>query len=184
MDGLGKKIRELRKKQALTIVDITAKTGIDKATLSRIESGKMRGTVNAHMKIAEALNIRLPDLYEGVLSGQQAKEEKISKKKIETFSHASGAVAELLTSGALQKKMLPVLLKIKAGGRTETEEYPIGTERFAYIMSGAVELTLGTETLSLKRGESLYFNAARPHHFENQGTAEAVCMSVITPASL
>ncbi len=184
MEGLGEKIKDLRQKKGLTIRELMVKTGIDKATLSRIENGKMPGTVNTHLKIAEALGVRLPDLYEDVLARQQVQEEKITRARVETFSHTSGAIAELLTTGVLQKKMMPVLLKIQPQGHTETEEFPVGTERFIYVMKGAVRLTTEGGTTSLKKGESFYFNGARPHAFENRTRSEAVCLSVITPVSL
>ncbi len=184
MEGFGQRVKTLRKRQNLTIVEVMQRSGIDKATLSRIENGKMRGSVTTHLKIAEALGIRLPDLYEDVLAEQHQEAEKITRQKVETFSHSSGAVAELLTTGTLQKKMMPVLLKIRENGRTEIEEYPIGTERFLYIIKGLLYLTLGGQKTILKKGESLYFNGARPHHFENGAKAEALCLSVITPVSL
>lgn len=184
MDGLGKTIKTLRKNQGLTILDVTEKTGIDKATLSRIENGKMRGTVNAHLKIAEALGVHLPDLYEDVLSEQQFNDEKLTKDKIETFSHSSGAVAELLTSGALQKKMLPIALKIRSQGRTEQEEFPVGSERFLYVTKGSIKVIFADRTVTLRKGESLYFSGSKPHHLENRTKNDAQCLSVVTPVSL
>ena len=167
MKGLGNRIHRLRKSQKLTLVEIAKKTGIDQATLSRIENGIMIGTLSSHMKIAEALGTRLPDLYEDVLEKIDEKKEKVVRHKLETFSHSGGAVAELLTSNILQKKMMPVLLKLKPKGRTETEEYPAIAERFVYVLKGSAKAMIGKEDKSLNSGESLYFNASLPHHFAN-----------------
>lgn len=184
MKGLGNRIKTLRKTRKLTLVDVSDKTGIDQATLSRIENGKMTGTLASHMKIAEVLGVRLPDLYEDVLEQIQEVKDKEARRKLETFSHSSGAVAELLTSGVLQKKMMPVLLKLKARGRTESEEFPVGTERFVHVLKGAVHLKLARDARTLKEGESAYFDASLPHHFENAAKTESSCLSVMTPASL
>ena len=184
MKGLGEKIKALRKTRRLTLVQVAKSTGIDQATLSRIENGKMTGTLDSHRLIADALGIRLPELYESVISRLHEAKEKIAKQKIETFSHSSGAVAELLTANALQKKMMPVLLKLKPKGHTETEEYPALTERFIYIVKGAVELRLGKESKLLKQYESLYFSASVPHQIWNRNKSESWAISVITPSSL
>lgn len=184
MEGLGNRIRHLRKAQHLTIIDIVKKTRIDQATLSRIENGKMKGTIDSHMKIAEALGIRLSDLYEDVLTEIDGAKDKKTKEKIETFSHSSGAVAELLTTSTLQKRMMPILLKIKCRRRTEEEEYPALSERFVYVLKGPIELRVGPDVRILKTGESFYFNAARSHYFKNAGKTEASCLSVLTPVSL
>src|SRR3989338_3880805 len=98
MKGLGQRIRHLRKARKLTLVEIAKKTGIDQATLSRIENGVMIGTLNSHMRIATALGIPLPDLYENVLEKIHEAKERVAKEKLETFSHSTAAVAELLTT--------------------------------------------------------------------------------------
>lgn len=184
MKGLGQRIQTLRKARKLTLVEVAKKTGIDQATLSRIENGVMTGTLNSHMKIAEALGVSLPELYEDVLGKLSEAKDKAVQQKLETFSHSSGTVAELLTSGILQKKMMPVLLKLKPKGRTETEEYVAGTERFVYVLKGAFELNVGKDDKKMNAGQSLYFNASLPHHFVNTSKSECWCLSVITPASL
>ena len=183
MKGLGKRIRALRKARKLTLVEISKKTGIDQATLSRIENEKMTGTLDSHMRLAEALGVRLPELYDQVISQIHEAREKAVRRRLETFSHSSGAITQLLTTGILQKKMMPVLLKLKTKGRTETEEYPSTTERFVYVVRGAVEILIGKEKTPLHQGESLYFDASKPHHFKNASKGASCCISVLTPTS-
>ena len=184
MKGLGERIRSLRKAKHLTIVEVAKNTGIDQATLSRIENGKMTGTLDSHRRIAEVLGLRLPELYETVMQQlAQAKDKKVLQK-METFSHSGGAVAELLTTGVLQKRMMPVLLKIKGKGRTETEEYPSLTERFVYVLKGYIEAVIGRERKPLNQGQCLYFQASVPHYFLNRLKTEGQVLSVITPTSL
>lgn len=184
MKGLGNRIRELRKSRRMTLIDMAKKTDIDQATLSRIENGIMTGTLASHMKIAESLGIPLPDLYEEVLEKVNEKKENAARKKLESFSSSSGAVTELLTSGILQKKMMPVLLKVRPGGRTEPEEYPSLTERLLYVVKGSLEAHIGDEKKTLSEGGCLYFNASEPHRFTNPGRSECWCLSVMTPVAL
>ena len=184
MKGLGDRIRSLRKSKHLTLVDIAKNTGIDQATLSRIENGKMTGTLDSHRRIAEALGIRLTELYDSVMAQLTQTKDKRLQQRVETFSHSGGAVAELLASGVLQKKMMPVLIKLKGKGRTETEELPAYSERFVYILKGSVGLALGKETRELRQGQSLYFNASLPHSFKNRLKSETQILSIVTPVSL
>ena len=80
--------------------------------------------------------------------------------------------------------MMPVLLKLKGKGRTETEELPLFSERFIYILKGSAEIALGKESKVLTQGQSLYFNASAPHSFKNKLKTETQILSVITPVSL
>ena len=184
MKGLGTRIQFLRKQRKLTLVDMAKKTGIDQATLSRMENEKMVGTLDSHMRIAQVLGLRLPELYDEVAQKLDAVKEKAVRQKVETFSHSSGAVSELLTSGILQKRMMPVLLRIKAKGATETEEHPALTEKFLYLLKGAVEVKIRNEVKNLNPGDSLYFDASIPHSFKNTAKTESELLSIITPTSL
>ena len=152
--------------------------------MSRIENGVMTGTIHSHMKIAEVLGVSLPELYKEAVEKISQAKEKAVRLKLETFSHSSGAVSELLTSNIFQKKMMPVLLKIEPKGRTETEELPPGAERFVHVLKGSVEIRLDDERKILKLGESLYFNGALPHSFKNPLNSESACLSVTSPVAL
>ena len=184
MKGLGKRIHFLRKQRKITLVEMAKKTGIDQATLSRIENGVMVGTLASHMKIAESLGVSLPDLYKETIEKLGESKERTVRKRLETFSHSSGAVSELLTTAIMQKKMMPVLLKLKARGRTESEELPAGTERFVYVLKGTLQIKAGGESRELKTHESFYLNAALSHHFENMLKSEAWALIVTTPVAL
>lgn len=184
MKGLGQRIKVLRKERRITLIGMSKKTGIDQATLSRIENGHMTGTLESHTKIAEALGLRLPGLYEDLVVKAEEAKDRIARKKLENFSHSGGAVAELMTTAVLQKKMMPIFLKIKPKATTEIEEYPAVTERFIYIVSGSVCVSLGEDSRELKAGETLYFNGSIPHHFTNSSKTEAHIISVMTPVSL
>ena len=184
MKGLGRRIQWLRKQRKITLVEMAKKTDIDQATLSRMENEKMVGTLDSHMRIARALGLRLPELYDEVVQKLEEVKEKAVRQRVETFSHSSGAVSELLTSGILQKRMMPVLLRVRAGGSTETEEYPSPAERFVYLLKGAVEVKIKNEQKILEPGDSLYFNASIPHSFKSASKTESELLSVVTPTSL
>ena len=184
MQGLGEKIRGLRKRKQLTIIEMAKTTGIDQATLSRIENGKMTGTLDSHRRIAEALGLRLPELYDSVMQELAKAKDSQIQRKVDAFHHSGGAVAELLTTSILQKKMMPVLIRLKPRGRTEIEELGSFAERFIYILKGAIELNLSGTPLPLKQGQSHYFQASAAHFLVNKDKKESVVLSVITPTSL
>jgi len=184
MKGLGPRIKALREARKLTLVGVAQTTGIDQATLSRIENDVMTGTLDSHVKIAQALGLNLPELYEDVLSKIGEAKDRLVKRKLEAFSHATGAVVQLLATSILQKKMMPVLFKLKPEGLTETEEYSLGAERFVYAIKGTLEIVVGKDSKAIKAGESLYFNASLPHHFSNKSKSECWLLSVMTPSAL
>jgi transcriptional regulator with XRE-family HTH domain len=185
MKGLGTNIRSLRKSRGLTLTEVAKRTGIDAATLSRIENGKMTGTLQSHMAIAKALEVRLPDLYESVIETQARPSNGRGRPEPpEVFSHSGGAVSELLTSNILQKKLMPVRLRLGAQGRTAAEEFPLGTERFVYVLEGHLEVVIKGSPHPIEEGQSLYFNASLPHHFVNKLKTPCSCLVITSPVSL
>ena len=59
---LSQRIKELRFKQNLTLNELSKRSGVGKATLSRIESGQSLGTTKVLVKIAKAFNMDLKEL--------------------------------------------------------------------------------------------------------------------------
>ncbi len=60
--NIGSKLKKLRKEKALTLHQISQMTGVAKATLSRIENGKVGGNFTTLKKIADALHVSLDEL--------------------------------------------------------------------------------------------------------------------------
>lgn len=177
--ALGKKLRELRRTRNMTILDVSKATGIDIASLSRMENGKMIGTFKSHLALSKALGVRLPDLYEKVL--EMSVVDDSEPKMADPVHSASGnVISEMLSGLGGERKMTPIRLTLKPGAMTLNEEFPLGAERFFYVVRGKVDVIFKESTRSLKEGDSLYFNAATPHHFLNQSGRDSLCLIVTT----
>jgi len=177
--NIGIRIRELRKKNNLTLHELSKKSSVALATLSRIETGRMTGTLQSHMNIAKALSVTLPDLYTGLDKPITIRKDDIA----ELFVHDDRVSSAILTKDIFTKKMLPILTKLKPGAKTYKEQLRTGTEKFVYAVEGAVEVVVAGERTALGKGSSLYFDASRVHFIRNTGTGEAVCLSVSTPTT-
>jgi len=184
MKNLGQNIKSLRKQKGKTLLQVSKETGIDMATLSRIENGRMTGTIQSHMVIARSLEVHLPDLYEKAFTSDDPSDGKKEKAATGVFSHSGGSVSELLTTHLLQKKMMPVRLKLKGSSATAKEQLPLGTERFVYVLSGKVEVTIKNAPNIISETETLYFNASLPHSFKNKLKTPSSCLILTTPAAL
>ena len=184
---LGARLRKLRKSQKITLVELAKASGVDAATISRMETGQMTGTLESHLKLATALGVKITELYAGIEEARQQAGVTLQSptKRTETYVQAaSGASLTLLTADILKKKLMPVLITLEPGGKTQREESRVGTERFLYLLEGALEARVGETTHVLKRGSSLYLDASIPHSLHNPGSQPAKCLSVITPPVL
>ena len=181
---VGEIINKLRKEKRMTLLELSEKSNVALATLSRIENGRMTGTLDSHMNIANALEVSLPDLYKDLAYSKKQVEVKARKATTDVFIHDKNVASEMLVSKVANKKMMPLLIKINKGGATHKEETKIGVEKFMYVLEGKIEATVGEEKYTMAKGDTLYFESSLPHHFKNTGAAEARLICVISPPTL
>jgi transcriptional regulator with XRE-family HTH domain len=181
---IGYTIHKLRKERKMTLLELSKKSGVALATLSRIENGKMTGTLDSHMRVAESLEISFTDLYKDLVISKKQIEVQKKSSEPDVFIHDKSATSEMLASKVLNKKMMPVLIRMHKNGVTHKEETKPGIEKFVYILDGKIDASVGEETYHLTRGDTLYFDSSLPHHFKNLGATEARLISVSCPPTL
>ena len=181
---IGKRIKALRKKARMKLIELSEKSGIALATLSRIEHEKMTGTLDAHLGIAKALGITLSELYEDIELDNQRVTLLEEKAHSDIFVHNEKASYEMLTMGVLKKKMMPIMIKLEPGGQTNSEQTPVGIEKFIYLLEGEMNAVIGPKTHNLHPGDTLYFEAHLPHYFKNETDLPAKAICVTTPPVL
>ena len=182
---IGKRIKELREAKKISLTDLSKQSGVQLATLSRIENLKMSGTVESHLNIAKALGVDITDLYRGITKEEKRPTEvRTAEALTEKFAHSDQAYFEILTGNILSKKMMPILLKIEPGGKTNAEQNQPGTEKFVFVLEGSVAVWVGGKAYSLAKNDTFYFNAALEHDFVNSGPGPAKVIVVGTPVAL
>lgn len=181
---VGDIIHKLRKEKKMTLLELSSNSGVALATLSRMENGKMTGTLDSHMRIAEVLQVSLPELYRDLVASKKQVEVQIGKVRADVFVHDKRATSEMLAPKVLNKKMLPVMIRLVKGGATHKEETRPGIEKFIYILDGRIEANVGTEKYDMTKGDTLYFESSLLHYFKNAGISEARLICVSAPPSL
>lgn len=181
---IGNRLRDIRKSKHITLVELAKKSGIDQATLSRIETGKMTGTLQSHMTLCGALGITLSDLYKDISNTVQAIEHQSAFVREIDVAKNEHASIKPLTKNSLQKTMMAYLLFIEPQGKYREKKKSAHTEKFMYMLEGAVEMDVEGEKYTLKKGESLYCNASLSHEIKNLKNATAKCLCVLSPPAL
>ncbi len=181
---LGSRVRALRKERGLSLENLSAKSGVALATLSRMENGKGSGTFRTHQKLAEALGLSLSELYQNLqMEDAEAHLLEPRSEEAETFTYDEKASAILLAKQASTKQMLPQMIVLEPGGKTALEQYSLGTERWLFGLKGGVEVMVSSKSYKLLEGGTLYFKASLPHRIENRSHQAAKIISVTSPVA-
>ncbi len=181
---IGDKLHEIRKTKKITLTELAKKSGVQLATLSRIENKKMTGTLESHMAIAKALGIDVVELYSSVIREQKQIEISKGTAGTEVFTHSDKSSFEILTKNVLSKHMMPTLIRIEESGSTQQEQEAPGCEKFLFVLEGAVEAVIDKKPFHLSKNNTLYFDASLPHLFKNTGRGIAKLLCVATPVTL
>ncbi|UCD55694.1 MAG: helix-turn-helix transcriptional regulator [Candidatus Omnitrophota bacterium] len=179
---IGKKLKVLRKERKLTLKELAEKSGVQIATLSRMERDIMTGTFRSHINICKALGVSLSDFYRDV--EHEHKTVSLIKQRHPSFAHPRKSTIEMLATQVADKKMMPLLIRIRKGGHTHKEENKPGTEKFIYVLEGKICAKIGKEEYNLSKGDSIYFDASSLHALHNIGKNESRAISLLCPPAV
>jgi len=166
----------------MTQAELARCSGVDKAIISKIETGKMSGTIECHKKIANVFGLKLSELY------AYLEEEKPQPAEFHSGSSKTDFYQdflEILTTIPLSKKMLPTLITLKPQEEKFLEETIKKVERFLIILEGEMEVEIEGKIYRLKKesryekGDSLYSTSSKSHRIKNIGNSvvKALCIS-------
>ncbi|HEY0471489.1 MAG TPA: XRE family transcriptional regulator [Kribbella sp.] len=169
LEGVGPRLRMLRQQRGTTLTQLSVSTGISVSTLSRLESGQRRPTLELLLPLARAHQVQLDELVDAPPTGDPRIHARPIKRQ--------GAVIIPLTRrpGGLQayKQIVPEGWPGGEPNQRTHEGYD-----WIYVLSGRVRLLLGEQDLVLGEGEVAEFDTRIPHWFSNPGpgSAEMLCL--------
>ena len=172
LEGVGVRLRALRQQRDATLAELSAATGISVSTLSRLESGQRRPTLELLLPLARVHQVPLDEL----VGAPSAADPRLHPKPIER----GGMTMWPLTRrpGGLQayKQVLPP----RWGGEPGEQQSHEGYE-WLYVLSGRLRLLLGEHDLVLLPGEVVEFDTHVPHWFGNTGDVPAEVLVLFGP---
>lgn len=179
---LGERVRALRKSKDWTLEQAAQKAGLARSTLSKIENGQMSPTFEAVKKLADGLDISIPQLFTPPKSDKVMARLSVSKSgegkpyATSTYEH------EILAPQLSTKQMLPYRTRIRARKLEEFNGWVRHDgEEFMYILSGVVMFyTEHYEPIELRRGDSAYYDAAMGHNVISVSDEDAMILWVTT----
>lgn len=165
---IGAGLRRLRRERSLSLVDLAARTNLSIGFLSQIERGKSSPTLRALVSMADALGIDLGDLFPPAgLGGDQTATIIRGSARSELQLWRSGIRKQLLTPHTEGSKLGLYIVEMERGASTGDELYTHGGEEAGLVMSGAMVLSVESESWTLQEGDSFRFLSSRPHRFAN-----------------
>ncbi len=156
--GVGPRLRALRRARGATLAGLAVETGLTPSTLSRLETGKLRPTLEQMLPLARAHGVPIEDLVEAPQTG----DPRIHLGPVRRY----GLIFVPLTKRAGGIQGYKVVHPPARGEQVPRPKAHEGYEWF-YVLNGRVRLVLGNQDLSLGPGEAAEFDTRVPHWIGN-----------------
>jgi transcriptional regulator with XRE-family HTH domain len=166
LDKVGERLRHIRTSRGATLADLAEATGISKSTLSRLESGQRRPSLELLLPIARAHRVPLDELVGAPPVG----DPRIRPVPV----RRNGMTVLPLTQqpGGLQAFKMIIPDRGEPDPRTHT-----GYE-WLYVLSGRLRLILADHDVVLGPGEAAEFDTRLPHWFGPAGPEPVEILSL------
>jgi transcriptional regulator with XRE-family HTH domain len=171
LSAVGPRLRRLRLRRDVTLAALAEQTGISASTLSRLESGLRRPTLEQLLPLARVHGVTLDELVDAPPTGDP-------RLNLRPVAGADGSTILPLTRrpGGIQayKFILP-----KAEDGQEPQLRTHDGYDWAYVLNGTLRLVLGEHDFILKPGEAAEFDTRTPHWFGATGAGPVEFLSLI-----
>ncbi|CAN5791627.1 XRE family transcriptional regulator [soil metagenome] len=171
LTAVGPRLRALRNESGATLAALAATTGISVSTLSRLESGQRKPTLELLLPLAQAHQVPLDELVGAPPVG----DPRIDAKPFV----ANGITFQPLTRRAGGIQAYKTTFPVVRGRQRPKQELKVheGYE-WVYVLSGELRLVLGDRELVLTVGEAAEFDTRVPHALSAAGTVPAEVLSL------
>ncbi|MFJ9922194.1 helix-turn-helix domain-containing protein [Streptomyces rubiginosohelvolus] len=151
--AVGPRLRELRRRHGMTLAELAERTGINESTLSRLEGGTRKPTLEMLLPLAEVHAVPLDELVGAPRTGDP-------RIHLRPVTRDGLTYVPLSRPGGVQAHKL--LIRPSPAGTDPTLRTHEGFE-WLYVLAGRLRLILGERTLVLKPGEAAEFDTHVPH---------------------
>jgi transcriptional regulator with XRE-family HTH domain len=184
---IGAKLRQLRMRKKIALVDLGKHTGLSASMLSQLENGKLVPTLPTLARIAIVFDVGLEHFFadkrlKRTFSVVRAEERLRFPDRPD--SPVPGFYFEVLAFGTTDKSMSAYLADFPKQGQKETREHFHEGSEFVHVLEGVLGIHYQAEDHLLSAGDSVYFDASEPHSYFGDSEAPARAIVITTPPRL
>ncbi len=169
--SVGPRLRALRAERDLTLAEVAEATGISTSTLSRLESGSRRATLELLLPLARTYRVALDDFVDGPATG----DPRVHLKAVR--AHGQTILPLSRRAGGLQA----FKHVIDAGGPTDPDPKTHEGYEWLYVLDGRLRVVLGEHDVVLTAGEAAEFDTRVPHWFGSADGRPVEFLSLFGP---
>jgi len=169
LNGIAPRLRAIRQSRRLSLETVAAETGISVSTLSRLESGKRRPTLDLLIPLARVHHVALDQLVAPPATGDP-------RVHLKPHRHGQGSIVVPLTQYPGRIQVFKQVLAPREPELVTHEGY-----EWLYVLAGTVRVIIGEREFTLTPGEVAEFDTAEPHWFGPAATHTVELLHLFGP---
>lgn len=170
--GVGPRLKALRQARGITLAELSVETGVTASTLSRLENGRLRPTLEQLLPLARAHGVPLDDLVAAPPTG----DPRIHLRPV----RRAGLTVVPLTRRPGGVQAYKVIYPPAGRAPTLEPQTHEGYEWF-YVLNGRVRFVLADREFELGPGEAAEFDTRQPHWIGSAGDQPAELLTLFGP---
>ena len=167
LDEVGPRLKRARTARRMTLSGVAGRTGISTSTLSRLETGQRRPTLELLLGLSRAYRVPLDDL----VGAPEVGDPRIRLKP----GRAKGRTVIPLTREPNGMQAWKIVIPTS---QADPEPRAHDGHEWIYVLSGRVRLILGGQDWTLDPGDVAEFDTQVPHWFGSTGEGPAEILSI------
>lgn len=164
--AIGREVRAYRRKQEITVAELSAATGLSIGMLSKIENGNTSPSLTTLQNLANALSVPMTAFFRGFEEARGAVHTKAGEG-VELEREGTRANHQYNLLGHIGANASGVIVEpylITLTDKSDTfPTFQHGGIETIYMLEGEVTYRHGDETYHLQAGDTLFFDADAPH---------------------
>ena len=180
--SIGPKLRALRLKKKMGLVELGKHSGLSPALLSKIERGRLVPTLPTLLRIALVFSVGLEHFF--TEAGAKPTLVVVRRVDRQRFPSRQGEKEpdyyfESLDFPAVDRRTNAYYVEFEALPRERTKRHHHPGAEFIYVIAGRLVVAVGEEEHTLESGDSMYFDPSVPHSYrrEGKGPAQAIVVT-------
>ena len=163
---VGPRLRRLRVRRGVTLTALAAQTGISKSTLSRLETGQRKPSLELLLPLAAAHHLPLDELVGA---------PRVGDPRVRLAPRTrNGRLVYPLTQQSSGMAVWKVVIPPERERKLRTH----AGHEWLYVLSGEMRLILGEHDITMRAGEVAEFDTRLPHWFGPAGDEPVEILSV------
>ncbi|GAC1432545.1 MAG: cupin domain-containing protein [Terriglobales bacterium] len=181
--GVGEKLRALRLRKSLGLVELGKHTGLSPAMLSKLERGKLFPTLPTLLRISMVFGVGLEHFFTDERKRHVVAIARRKERLRLPESPGGSNIAynfESLDFNATDRKLNGFYAEFEPLEPQKVRAHQHSGVELLYLISGKLQITIGPDDFSLEEGDAVYFDSGVRHAYRR--LSKGPCTAVIVTA--